>query len=105
MSEIKRGAAVKLRARDEVSTDPWPVCCVPWEYLEGLDERGFVVTLAPACELSGDETDATKNVQVAAVVWEGTADEIVDDEADGMPKVAAWLVPVSALRLAEVSDA
>jgi hypothetical protein len=105
MSDLKRGAAVKLRAWKELSKIKWPVCCVLRVDLEGLEnEHATVITSGPACEFSGDETHTTKNIQVAAIVWDDAADEIVNAEADGMPKVVAWLVPVAALRLVEAND-
>jgi hypothetical protein len=83
--DLQRGARVTMR---DVQDDPreWPAGCIARAWVIPDDEPGTVV----AC------TDG-----LALVVWDGLADDAEHDDpdADGVPYLPAWRLPVWALEL------
>lgn len=98
--------AVRARPATEQAAIPWPKGCVSPFWLGEDPEVGTIVALGIAADFWPDavDRDVTGNVEVAAVLWDSIAAEIADDEGDGMPKVATWLIPVDALERVDEDD-
>lgn len=101
--KIRRGSRVMVA---KLYGDGMPSCCVSDDDLFDLiadRETGTVVRVAVARDLAdGDVPCVDGDAPVAVVVLDGLADDQYDADRDGMPLVAAWLIPVACLR--EVSD-